>query len=53
MNGRYELRKGKGDFSNMRYGNWEVAHHWADGATIQIKYFKTRKAALEYLKEKA
>ena len=52
MNGRYELRKGKGDWSNMRYGNWEVAHFWEDGATIQVAYFKTRKAAQKYIDEK-
>ena len=36
----------------MRYGNWEVAHFWEDGVTIQVKYFKTRKAAQKYLDEK-
>ena len=52
MNGRYELRKGKGDLSNIRYGNWEVAHFWEDGVTIQVRYFNTRKAAKKYLDEK-
>lgn len=31
-------------------GWWEVAHYWMDGVTIQIKYFKTKKEAVEYLK---
>lgn len=31
-------------------GWWEVAHYWDDGVTIQIKYFKTKKEAVEYLK---
>ena len=42
--GRYELRKG-----NDRNGKWEVAHYWADGATIQVKYFKTKREAAAYI----
>ena len=47
MNGRYELRTG-----NSFHGKWEVAHFWEDGVTIQVRYFKTRKAAQKYLDEK-
>lgn len=49
MNGRYELREGNGSYYN---GKWEVAHFWDDGVTVQVKYFKTRKAAQKYIDEK-
>lgn len=47
MNERYELRTG-----DSRHGKWEVAHHWADGITVQVRYFATRKDAVEYLRSK-
>lgn len=43
----YELRKSK----NPIYKGWyEVAHYWDDGVTIQVRYFKTKKDAKDYLK---
>jgi len=45
MDERYELRKGSGK-------TWEVAHHWSDGVTVQVRYFKTMELAMDYLKEK-
>ena len=30
---------------------WEVAHYWADGFTVQVKYFKTKSAAMTYWAE--
>jgi hypothetical protein len=52
MNGRYELRKGKGDWSNRHCGLWEVAHFWDDGVTVQVRYFRTRMDAQKYIDEK-
>ena len=45
MEERYELRK------NLR-NQWEVAHYWSDGVTIQIRYFSSLKDAEDYLKMK-
>ena len=43
----YELRKS----NDPIYKGWyEVAHYWDDGVTVQVRYFKTKKQAKEYLK---
>lgn len=45
MKERYELRKNLGK-------QWEVAHYWSDGVTIQVRYFPSLKEATDYLKTK-
>lgn len=45
MEERYELRK------NPRE-QWEVAHYWSDGVTIQVCYFTSFKEAEKYFKMK-
>lgn len=37
----YELRK------NLK-NQWEVAHYWSDGVTIQVRYFSSYKEARDY-----
>ena len=38
------------------FGEYAVAHHWADGCTVQVRYFgkgaKGKAAALAYLRTK-
>ena len=41
----YKLRKNQN-------GQWEVAHYWDDGVTIQVRYFGSKKDAQKYLKDK-
>lgn len=47
----YELRKCR-DLTH--FGEYAVAHHWADGCTVQYRYFgkgaKGKSAAMEYLR---
>ena len=31
-------------------GYWEIKHYWDDGVTVQCRYFKNLKDALNYLK---
>jgi hypothetical protein len=45
MNGRYVLIRG--------IGNWEVRHYWTDGVTVQVRYFRNKSSAVNYLKEKS
>ena len=33
-------------------GYWEVKHYWDDGVTIQCRYFKSLKEALNYMNVK-
>lgn len=41
----YELRK------NLK-NQWEVAHHWGDGVTIQVYYFDSFQEARDYFYSK-
>lgn len=44
----FELIKSKDPI----YKGWyEVKHYWDDDCTIRVRYFKTKKEALKYLKE--
>ena len=43
----YEIRKSN---DPRHIGRYEVAHYWDDGVTVQVRYFKTKKEAKEYLK---
>lgn len=45
---RYIVRES----TSWRYPGWEVAHYWADGCTVQTKYFKTKAEAMTYWAEK-
>lgn len=49
----YELRRCR-DIAH--FGEYAVAHHWADGCTVQVRYFgkgaKGKAAALAYLRNK-
>ena len=45
-NGTYEVRCVDG-------GRYEVAHHWTDGATVQIRYFGSLADAITYVRGKA
>jgi hypothetical protein len=45
MEDRYEIRK---NFRNQ----WEVAHHWSDGVTIQVRYFSSLKEVRDYFNTK-
>ena len=43
----YELRKS----NDPIYKGWyEVAHYCGDGLTVQVRYFRTKKDAKDYLK---
>jgi|GEM_PF-4030898 len=33
-------------------GQWVVKHYWDDGATVQVRYFKTKREAERYYSEK-
>lgn len=41
MDDIYELRK------NLK-NQWEVAHYWSDGVTVQVYYFASFKEARDY-----
>ena len=47
----YELRKCR---DLPHFGEYMVAHHWADGCTVQYRYFgkgaKGKAAAMDYLR---
>ena len=45
-NGVYEVRC-------VDCGRYEVAHHWTDGATVQIRYFGSLADAISYVRGKA
>jgi hypothetical protein len=53
----YNIKKGKEmeltKCKNGRFvGYWEVKHYWDDGVTIQCRYFKSLKEALNYMNVK-
>lgn len=43
----YEIRK---SIDPRHIGWYEVAHYWDDVVTVQVRYFKTKTQAKEYLK---
>lgn len=45
MDDIYELRKNSKN-------QWEVAHHWSDGVTVQVYYFSSFKEARDYFESK-
>lgn len=45
----YELRKCR---DIPHFGQWAVYHRWSDGCTVQIRYFRKKADALEYMRNK-
>jgi len=46
MGERYVLRECTRVYGRDR---WEVLHYWADGITVQYRYFRTKPEAEKYL----